>query len=454
MSSGFKDQDFQQHLVAFRCKDRNFLRKTSGLLEADDFKPKKKGGEGQEYHVLADLALRHWNDYGEPIGGLLSTYVKDYCWEKKVGSKLKNRLLDVVADIKSNNSLVAAEALEEKVMQYKRRRAKAHAIQEMLDLQEKGELTDDRFEQVTRNALKTFSNTFKIYDYLRGVEKRITRRRHDLAKKYPYLLIDPLDEAIRVTPRGTLAMLLAKWKTGKSVGLIWIATAFTMQGYNVLYITLEDPKEEVEDRFDASLTGLKTRQLPELPKRLRKRFKRVKERLRGRIKIVDGTEGGITVRRIEDIYEQQRNRGFVADLIVVDYDDEIVPPVRYKGDSARRQEFADIYRALRQLASKLDVWLWTAAQAKGRTKHQMVVSGEDTAEDISKIRKVAFCLGIGDGPKDWGLNSRHLYVAAHKFDKMKVGWNIVGDFERTVFYDREATERLALKSKKKRRREE
>ena len=158
--------------------------------------------------------------------------------------------------------------------------------------------------------------------------------------------------------------------------------------------------------------------------------------MRSRLKIIDGTEGGISVLRIEEIWERERNRGFTADVVVIDYDDEIKPP---RKQEERRFEFADIYRSLRTFAAQKQVIVWTAAQTGRKTENMKVITAAATAEDISKIRKATLAIGIGKG--DWGENSRYLYVAAHKFDKMHVGCNIMGDFGSGIFYDREATMR-------------
>lgn len=452
--SYFHDPDFQSNMLAFLCRDRGFLKKTSGLVEENDFKPRK--GETPERHILAKIALGFWREYDEPIGGMLRTEVLDYCRDRqnRVGAKLKEKLLDEVEQIRSNHNLVAVEALEQRVISYKARRAKQQALDELIQLQEEGKLSDDRFMKVCQDALQTFGHGYKVSNYLKGLEKRIRRRQLEAQRKYPFLMIDQLDQEVRSIRRGTLGLVLAKWKVGKSLFLAYLAYAMAMQAYNVLFITLEDPLEEVEDRLDGLMTGLPVRQLVSLPNKLRKRFKRTEEILRGRIKIIDGTEGGMTVQKIEDIWEKERNRGFTADVVIVDYDDEIVPVTHYKGDAARRMEFADIYRDLRKFSARRDIYLWTAAQARRGKENQMIVSGEDAAEDISKIRKVFMCIGIGSGPADWGEDSRHLYIAAHKADRQKIGWSIMGNFTRGLFYDRQSTDRMVEREKHKKKQEE
>lgn len=443
------DQDFQEKLVAFVCRDRHFLKRVAPMLDVEDFKPRK--GQGPEAFLIAKEALKFWRDYGEPIAGLLRTYMLDVCREKHLGEKQKDKLLDLVDDIRKNHSLVAVEALERKVVEYKARRAKYEAIQKMNELQEKGVLTNDKFQQIVNDAVKPFHNDYKATDYFRTIDKRILRREAESRRRWPLLFIDPLDREIRAIPRGGMGLIVAQLKVGKSTALRHITMAYSLQGYKGLHFTLEDTKEIVEDGLDAAFTELAIKHLADVPNRLRRRFEKARERVRGGIRIIDATDGGLTVQRIEDIWERERNAGYVADYVTVDYDDEIVPT--QKRDE-RRFEFADIYRGLRQFTARRQVFLWTAATAKRGKDNQMIVSAGDVAEDISKPRKVNFALGVGMGPPEWGSDSRHLNVAAHRHDKQFVGWNIVGDFAKGVFFDREETLKKMLEEQKQEQEEE
>lgn len=441
MASGyFKDPDFQQKLVMFLCKDRNFLKNTAPLLKAEDFKPTKGGTP--ELHMIAELALNFWNEFSEPIGGMLRTEVIDLARKKKLSSKSRERILDLVDGIRKADGLVAVEALERKVVEYKSRRARQAAVQQIIKLEEEGELSNERLVKICSSVLKNFSSPFTVTDYFETMPQRLSRRRLDKLRKWPYIFIDPIDERIRVLSRGNIGLALAQYKVGKSVFLIWLAYAYALQGYKVLYYTLEDPKEEVEDRLDSLFSRVAIKNLTEKPVRVKKQFKKAKSIIKAKIKIVDGTEGGMSVAMIESIWDQERNKGYAADLVIIDYDDEIEPPKHYGSDKgARRFEFADIYRELRRFASRRKIYLWTAAQAKRGKEDQRIISGKDTAEDISKIRKVAFCLGIGRNP-EFGANGRYIYVAAHKYDQSRIGFDTVGYFEKGIFYDRESTVKM------------
>lgn len=450
----FRDPEFMEKVVAFLVRDRNFLKKTSGLLEVADFKPRKseRGDSarlGKAIHLVSKISLDFWNEYREPIGGLLKTYVLDEAREKKLGSRQKEVLLDLIHRIRRTDGLVAVDALEKKVVQYKARQKMRDTINALIEAQEEGKLADvHRFRRIVEENLVEFDRAHDVTDYLAGLEKRITRREGEKLREWPYLFIDCIDGQIKTIPRGALGLILGPYKIGKSTIFVWLAQVMALQGYNVLLFTLEDPKETVEDRLDASLCNITLGNLSTMPVKLRKRFVKVQNKLRGKIRIVDGTGGAVSVTKIEDIWEAERNHGFAADVVLIDYDDEIAPPEHYKQSDGRRREFADIYRALRKFASKRDVYVWTAAQTKrhkGKDPKEKI-TGDDVAEDISKVRKAAFTLGIGFYPK-FGENGRYLHVAAHKWDKGNVGGPICGNFSKGVFYDRERTMRKLIELK-------
>jgi len=445
MSSYFRDSDFQEKMLMFICRDRTFLKKMSGLLTPEHFKPKR--GEGMiEAYWIAQMAFQYWKDYREPIGGMLQTEVLDYIRKnkRKIGNKSRDKLLNLTQTIKKANGLVAVEAVEKKVAEYLQRQNKAHAIKELISLQERGELTDSKFQRICKNALQTFDNTLKVSDYTEeeSIEKRIKRRERNRERKWPYLLIDPLDKQVRTFPRGEVGIILAKYKIGKSTMAVHIDQAYALQGYNVLHFTLEDIADMVEDRLDASFTGIKMKRLMDRSSRVKRRMRKKLMHIRGKIKVIDGTDGSMTVQRIEEIWENFRNQGFTADMVCIDYDEGITPSEHYKGDSGERKEASEIYKAVKLFAAKRDIWLWICAQTKrGKSGvRKMIVTGDDSATDISKMRRCAMAIGVGDGPEEWGDDGRYLNIAVHRYDRGGRGCPIMGDFERAIFYDREATE--------------
>ena len=166
----------------------------------------------------------------------------------------------------------------------------------------------------------------------------------------------------------------------------------------------------------------------------RSSFYRFRELLRGRIRIIDSTESRVSVKKIEEFYLEQRNRGFMSDVVLVDYDAYMLPSRKFE---RKNEGYEDIYIHFNQFIKKYKLIGWLIAQATRGTDEKKIVVGDDTADAIDKQRKVSFCLTIGKG--EWGDDSMFLWVANHKNDRKKIGWNIMSDKAHGLFYDRDKT---------------
>ena len=430
------DPDFQRILLGLICRDHAFLKAFSHLLQEGDFKPSTKDPEAKNRWIIATKALAHYGKYREPIGHLLLPELRTHAKDTKLGLLRTQSLLDQGKAI-LRQKLTGIEAVSEKVLEFKTNSIIANAIEEMVTLHSAGELSNIRFLELARQAMDTVEGKKQsLQDFFDTLPDRIDRRLlgGDQDLRFPVCFIDPLDSMVRLIARGHLGLIMAPYKRGKSLLLIWLAIALLIQRMNVLHITLEDPRDDVEDRYDAAIANLPIRTLGTKAGTLRKRFRLFQRIVKGRLRIYDGTDETMTVRDIEALWEQERENGFIADALIIDYDDEIKAAKKHQ---ERRFEFAEIYRDLRRLASKRNILIWTAAQTRRDTNEKKILSGDELAEDISKARKVACAISVGKG--DWGDDSLHLYVAAHKYDRQHIGCDIYSNKDNMLIYDRVRT---------------
>lgn len=435
----FSDEHFQDLLVALLCYDRAVLRKTALFLSGDDFKPVAGVPHGRARWIVADRALSYYKKYHEPLAKLLRAELLRYSSDIGLGARQVAELEDYIGFLQGKKR-VGAEAITDQVVAYKRDRIRAATLQEMVELQSAGQLDDSRWLELTRKVVGTRVDGVETTDYFAGVEARIERRQYaGIQCVIPLFFIEPLDVLVRGIGKGQLGLVLAPTARGKSLCLVWIAIAYTLQRLNVLLITLEDPMTELEDRLDSAISGVPIAVLSERTKTVRRRFRRFRRLLRTRLKLIDGTEGGMSVAQMEQCLLRERERGFVADAVIVDYDDEIVPEHKYK---ERRFEFADTYRALRRLGSQHGVIVWTASQTQRNTERLKILGGGRVAEDISKVQKASMAISLGQG--EWGEDSLYLWVAKHRFDRQHVGCHIVSNRARMLIYDSERTRKAAL----------
>jgi len=433
----FNDQEVLIELLGMAIWDRTWLRSAGDLVTVEDFKPTPRAGregEGTDTWLLADMALDFYRVNRTPLGSLIKQELLRWKQESNASPQRVAELVHLIRHVRSKYHPERAEVLIKQVVEFKKRVRRQRALREAVELEGQRQLDDDNWMRIMREGMDlTDMGAGRISEWTSGVDVRQQRRMVSTYRRTPVLLIDELDAAVKSVGRGELGLWLGPYKMGKSLAMIWTAVAYLWQGLNVLYFTLEDPLNAVEDRFDACVTELPIEDLA-TDKEMEPRFKRFKGALRSRIRIVDGTEGRMSLNKIEQVYERQRILGFQADAIIVDYDDEIQAPFKRQ---ERRHEFADIYRGFRTMVSKFDVIGWLAAQAIRKSENQKVIGGSMVAEDISKIRKVTMAIGIGQG--DWGPDSRYLYIAVHRNSKQKIGFTIWSDPEKALFYDRTRT---------------
>lgn len=274
-------------------------------------------------------------------------------------------------------------------------------------------------------------------NYTETLDDRNKRRQLKKNKSVPWTLIEPLDSIVSTIGPKQLGLVLAPWKRGKSLFLLWLAVAYALQGIKVLHVTLEDPLSDVEDRLDAITTHIPIKMLEERPLTTKRRFQRFRAAARGMIRIIDGTEGGVTIAALEQMIHTQREDGFLPGALLVDYDEEIEPERRQR---EKRYETDEIYRGLRQrIAAAHNMITWTAAQTQRDTRKLKILSGDKIAEDIGKMKKVTCGISLGKG--EWTEDSYYLWVAAHKHDRMEIGCEVVPDLKRMLIYDDVATRR-------------
>jgi hypothetical protein len=430
----WKDEDLQRHLLSLLCRDRNFLKKFGSTLTAKDFRARKE--EPQDRFVIAKLAIEFWKKYKAPIGTMLRTNVTEWGEEQQKSAKDKLRLSKLVDEIVRGDKLVAVEAMEARVEKYIALKSIALAAEEVLTKQAEGTLDRKTFRDIA-NRLEEGSVSKRVStDILsdKAFNDRLGRRASSRYLKRPYILIKELDERTNMIGRGDLGLVVGLYKKGKSSLLSHWAVAYAKQRLNVLYFTLEDPVEEVEDRFDASIAYMAIDKLSKLPNKLKKRFTRFRKQIAGRIRVVDCTDGLMTMGEIEEIYCNHRNQGFDADVVIIDYDKELVPRGKYR---ERRFEFEEIYTDMRQFLARYQLYGWTACQTKRLKGNKKVVTNDDIGEDIGKAQKCTMTLNIGQGEFD--RDARHIYVGAHKRGMAEFGVDIMGNFKMGIFYDPDLT---------------
>src|SRR6266704_778966 len=113
----FEDRNFIDRLLVLITKDRKFLTDCADLLSPQDFRPKRS--QVIERWVVASIALDFWNKYREPVGMMLTSEIGSYAKKANL-SQVRLKELQGYAEGILKTRAVAAESIQEKVIEYKR----------------------------------------------------------------------------------------------------------------------------------------------------------------------------------------------------------------------------------------------------------------------------------------------------------------------------------------------
>lgn len=446
MPSYYSDPAFQTKLLAHVARDKTLLKGVGALLSPDDFKPpaNANGDSGASWArwVISKLALDYWEKYRTPVRKLLRAEALDYAQKNHLGPR-QQRLLLETSDVVRSQTLEAGDALRDKVLAYKEERAILSAVQQIIDLHEEGKISKEKMLEICRSVVDTFEpNGFAAVDFLSRDElaARMHRRAKAAYEDLPVFFIDPLDERIDSIRRKQIGVWLAPPGRGKSLACNHMAISYAMQGYHAVLFELEDPRSLVEDRIDAALTRMRLGMLRDKQEMFERRWHNVRRYVRGNLTIIDATEERCSVSWMESRLEELKERGKPADAVIVDYDDEVVSPVRNR--DRRDLEISAMYEASRKLAAKLDLFWWFAAQTKSGKEKKKVLTDEDIGDaPAAKLRKSALMIGVGNG-EEFGDRVHFLWVLKNKMGPKKFGVPIAHQEERGIFFDRERTQEL------------
>jgi replicative DNA helicase len=219
---------------------------------------------------------------------------------------------------------------------------------------------------------------YQVFDRL----DHYLKKEDDNIQRIPTGIIH-VDAAMSGGPkRGTLNVILAPPKKGKSTTLVNIAFGAAQAGHKVVYYSLEMDKCDVTERFDDRLMGpdiaLKATDPETYVEQLQKR---VADEVPGNIFVQQYFTRKASVSTIRAHLSLLKARGFTPDMVVVDYADILKASTRL---GEMRHEQAGIYEELRTLAGEYDVVLWTASQTNKAGLEKEVVTIADFAESFEK----------------------------------------------------------------------
>jgi archaellum biogenesis ATPase FlaH len=208
--------------------------------------------------------------------------------------------------------------------------------------------------------------------------------------------LDFIDKVIGGVPKGDLALIMAPSGVGKSTVLAYISEHMFSMGKNVLHIIFdENTVDDTKRKFIAKWSGIPPSQFEAREDYVEKKVDEVLSKIEGKLIIKNFISEGVTVPKIRSfILKYQKRYGLKFDMVVIDYMDEL--------ESHKDKIFSEwdsqthVAKALKSLASELNIPVWSAIQTKKDTaiKDKKFLDKSDAGGAVAKIKKAQLIIGI------------------------------------------------------------
>jgi replicative DNA helicase len=245
-------------------------------------------------------------------------------------------------------------------------RAVYNALMESIAIHSDTDATKDKgsIPQILSEALSVSFDSNIGHDFIDNADSRF----EFYHSKESRIAFD-LEIFNRVTQGGvsrkTLTIALASTGVGKTMFMTHCAAANIMQGYNVLYITMEMSEERIAERIDANLMNVTNDDLRSMSRELYdKKMAKVSEKVKGKLIIKEYPTSGASVAHFRHLIQELKlKKGFTPDIIYIDYLN-ICSSFRVKmGNSVNSYTYIkSIAEELRGLAVETNTAVFTATQ--------------------------------------------------------------------------------------------
>ena len=303
--------NLEQTILRNLLTDEKYMRKVLPFIKPDYFQG--------VYRILFREAGKYVAKYNKLPNA--ETFKIELDQSDKLSDEQYNMASDIVPQ------LFAGEKVDDKwLLDTTEKWCQDRAI--YLAIMESISIIDGKHEQLTKGALpdlltKALGVGFDLkvgHDYVENAEDRYEFY-HTEEDRLPF----DLEYFNTITkggvPRKTLNIALAGTGVGKSLFMCHVASSALVQGYNVLYITMEMAEERIAERIDANLLDVPIDQLDKISKdRFTLMVNNIAKKTTGKLIIKEYPTGSAHAGHFRALLNELKlKRQFEPDLIFIDY---------------------------------------------------------------------------------------------------------------------------------------
>jgi len=389
---------FQEGIFAGLLTDHEWAAQISEVMQPDYFDLKYLA-------YLSDKYFKYHQKYRcFPTMQLLISIIKD---ELKADNNavLREQVVEFLSRLRSNPNTGDLEYVKEKSLDFCRKQAMKEALEKSVEL-----ISKDKYDSVLdlmKNAVSVGLPVSVGHDFFEDMEARFVKINR-LACPTGLEQIDEKTVLNGGLGRGELGVIVAPTGVGKSHFLVMLGAHALRMGKNVLHYTFELTETAVGIRYDSNLTHIPSNEIQDSKQEVLDKYKEMEL---GKLIIKEYPTGSCSVATIRNHLEKLALRGFVPNIIVIDYADIMRSSREY---DALRLELKLIYEDLRNLAMERGIPVWTASQANRDASSAEVVGLENMSESYGKAMVADVVLSLSRKPTEKATGAGRLFVAKNR----------------------------------------
>lgn len=437
---------FQNQIIYHAIFIDEFLHKIRRVVSPEIFKTKEK-------RLFVEMIYEYYDEFNKsPQENFFDLFDER---KEKLTDDQYNRCVDLInllTQITGSNWEYVQQRIKDAIMHYQME----EAIVECAAKVKSGEY--DAVKGIILKAMKEPENFDPAYyDFFHDNMWMHTRVE---GKTYRMLSgIKDLDKMIGGFKDKWLVTLLGATKSGKTWWLIEIAISAVFQGLNVLFVSLEMGKEQIDERFDmtmafaSSSTENKVSTMRQVDNKwvainenvpnifdlnfIRKEREKFKNISGGSLKIMAFDRGRVNFQNIEVALDELEEReGWICNVLVVDY---LGIMKETQPGQTKKERISENCLGLKELSGKRNILCFSAMQGNRKAMTAETFHSHLVADDIDTIFNSDLVLALCQTKVEELSNKYRMYIANYRHGKqhgmigmvrdLTVGQVCVGTYE-------------------------
>ena len=319
---------------------------------------------------------------------------------------LKSSAVMLLSGMKAKVNRKEVEHAQDKAFEFCRNKVMEAAILKSVQY-----LKKNKFDEIQKEIEESMKLTCQVdigHDYFGQFGLRSKENvRNTIPTGFP--IIDARKYMDGGLAPGELGVIMAPTGGGKSFWLVNLGFGALAQGHDVVHYTFELSETNVGWRYDARISEVPIKDIPEKASLVESRLNSFKG---GRLFIKEYPVKSATINTIKFHIGRLMSSGFDPKLIILDYADLMRSR---KGYEQKRFELESIYEDLRGFSQEMKLPIWTASQSNRGGFTDEIITLDKMGESISKAQVADFVASFSRTIEEKQRGLGKFFIAKNRF---------------------------------------